>query len=192
MSFGARSERNARKITSRIDAVDRVERDPAVQRGQHLREQRRQIQRHELVQEDEEREREQRGSASSPRRRSPAASSRLLRLSPSSSEALAENCSALTPSYIACPSVPTPRKIGILENRVLLRDRGKRRFFGDDLAVGLADRDAVAVRRPHHHAFHDGLAADKGGLLTAFQDRHQLRVGGQAEKAFYGQRVELS
>jgi hypothetical protein len=33
----------------------------------------------------------------------------------------------------------------------------------------------------HHHTFHDGLSADEGGFLAAFQDRHELGVGKKTE-----------
>ena len=59
--------------------------------------------------------------------------------------------------------------------------RGERHLFGDDFAVGLAHRHAIAVGRAHHDAFHDGLAADEG-FLAAFQDRHQLGMGKKTKK----------
>ena len=79
------------------------------------------------------------------------------------------------PSDIAWPSVPSPRSTGNLKNRVLLGHPRHRHLFGDDLAVGLANRDAIAVGRAHHDAFHDGLAADEG-FLAALEDREHLNM----------------
>ena len=47
-----------------------------------------------------------------------------------------------------------------------------RDMLGDDVPVGFTNRHAVAVGSSHHDTFHDGLSADEGGFLAAFQDRH--------------------
>ena len=98
-----------------------------------------------------------------------------------SSAALAEKRSAFMPSDIACPSVPSPRRNGQLESRVLLRHPRERAFFGDDLAIRLAHRDAIAVRGAHHDAFHHGLAADQR-FFAAFQDGQHLNMRAKAQE----------
>jgi hypothetical protein len=35
------------------------------------------------------------------------------------------------------------------------------------------------MRRPHHNAFHDGLAANECGFFAVFEDRKQLQMGEQ-------------
>ena len=104
-----------------------------------------QIQRHEFVHEDEEHERKNQVQAPSSSREIsfgflPAAAS-----SASSSAALAENRSAFMPSDMAWPSVPSPRRTGSLKIGYF-SEIGQRALFGHDLAIRLANRDAVAVR----------------------------------------------
>src|SRR5687768_4901327 len=73
-----------------------------------------------------------------------------------------------------------------LENRVLLGNARERALFDGHFAIRLADRNAVAMRRPHHDALHDGLAADEC-LLAAFEHRQHLDVRGKAQKTSNGQ-----
>src|ERR1039457_1359306 len=65
-----------------------------------------------------------------------------------------------------------PAENGVFENLVLVGHPGERHFLGHNVTVGFTNRHAVAVRSPHHDTFHDGLSADEGGFLAAFQDRH--------------------
>ena len=83
---------------------------------------------------------------------------------------------------MAWQSVPTPRKTGSLKILCFSERRGQRLLVGDDFAVGLAHRHAVAVGRAHHDALHHGLPADEG-LLAAFQDGHHLSVQEKLEKS---------
>jgi hypothetical protein len=71
--------------------------------------------------------------------------------------------------------VPTPRKTGYLKILCCLGDARQGHFLGDDFAVRLAHRHAVAVRGAHHDALHHGLPADEG-FLAAFEDGHQLNL----------------
>ena len=64
---------------------------------------------------------------------------------------------------------------GQFEDLVLLGKTRQRHLLGDDFARWLAHRNAIAVRRAHHDAFHDGLASDER-LFAALEDGHQLRV----------------
>ena len=94
---------------------------------------------------------------------------------------MAENRSALTPSHMACPSVPTPRKTGYWKIGYFSDTRGRGASSRDHFAVGFPHGDTIAVRRPHHDAFDDGLTAHER-LFAAFQNWQQLRVRGQANK----------
>ena len=68
------------------------------------------------------------------------------------------------------------------ENRILFRHAVKRLLFGHQLAIGLANSHAIAVRGAHHDAFEHCLAADED-LLAAFEDRQHLDVRRQAQKS---------
>ena len=161
-------------------AVDDVEGDPAVQ-GREALPSSGQVQRNELVQENKESKREDRLSRHHPGEISCGFSFWPRRAS-SSSDALAENFNAFTPSHIAWPSVPTPRRTGYLKIGYFSETRGSGDSSVTISPFGFADRHAVAVRRAHHHAFDDGLAADEG-LLAAFQHGKQLRVRRQTDEA---------
>ena len=65
---------------------------------------------------------------------------------------------------------------GQLEDGVLFGNPRQVLLFGDDFAALPAHRHAVAVRGAHHHAFHHRLAADEG-FLAAFQNRQDEAVG---------------
>ena len=56
-----------------------------------------------------------------------------------------------------------------------------RHLFGHNFAVGFADRDAIAVRRPHHDPFDDSLPADES-LFAALEHGQQLDMGSKAKK----------
>ena len=83
---------------------------------------------------------------------------------------------------MAWHSVPTPRKSGNLKILCFSESRPSGFSVGDDFAVGLAHRHAVAVGRPHHDALHHRLPADEG-FLAAFQDGHHLSVQEKPEKS---------
>src|SRR5581483_7790890 len=76
---------------------------------------------------------------------------------------------------------------GPLEEAMLLGHARNRHFLGNHLAVRLANRDAIAVWRPHHDALHDGLTADKS-LLAALKYREHLDMCEKTEKSTDGQR----
>ena len=65
---------------------------------------------------------------------------------------------------------------GQLENGILIRNPFQGALFCDDFTIGLSDRDAVAVRRSHHHAFHHGLAADERRFFSVFEHGQELNV----------------
>ena len=79
----------------------------------------------------------------------------------------------LNAELMAWYRVPMPRRMGNLKMRILLRHARQGHLFGDDLATRLAYRDAIAVGRAHHDAFHDGLPADQR-LFAALKDGHHL------------------
>src|ERR1035441_5645890 len=70
---------------------------------------------------------------------------------------------------------------GVFKDLVLVGHTGERHLLGYNVAVGFANRHAVAVGSPHHDPFHDGLSADEGSILAAFQDRHKLGVDKKTE-----------
>ena len=83
------------------------------------------------------------------------------------------------PSHMAWPSVPRPRRIGSLKIGYFSDMRGSGLSSVTISPFGFAHRDAIAVRRAHHDAFHHGLAADQR-FLAAFEDGQHLNVCAQA------------
>lgn len=77
-------------------------------------------------------------------------------------------------------------KDGVFKERVLFAHAGDGFFFHDDFAIGFAYGDAIAVRRAHHYALHDGLTADEG-FLTAFEHGEHLDMGEKTKSCSDGQ-----
>jgi len=94
-------------------------------------------------------------------------------------EALAENCKALMPA-----PWPVPGCLRLAgwdsERRGISRRAWPAAARRDHLAGGLADRDAITVRRPHHDALDDGLAADES-LVGAGERGQRPDLGEQAQ-----------
>ena len=59
----------------------------------------------------------------------------------------------------------------ILENRVDFGDLRQRHLLRRNLPIGFPHRDAIGMRRAHHHTLHHRLSADEC-FLAAFQNRH--------------------
>ena len=142
-------------------------------------------QRHELVHEDKEGEREeQAGGHAQPgrARRRVAAAALALPFLQRHVGREAQRADAQLHGLVESSDAAKNR---VLVDLVALRHAVDGHFLGDDPAIRLAHRDAITVRGAHHHAFHDGLPADEG-FLAALQCGQHLRMHEDAEKSAEG------
>ena len=182
--LGAREqEQIAQKNADADQAVGHVDREAAGERGNAVADSRGQIQRNELIQEDEERQEKTKPRVIILELISPDFSPSLARLR--LKRGIERKLGASRPSAMVWPILPRPRSTGYLKIGYLSAILRNRVLLGDDLAVGLAHGDAVAVRRQHHHAFHHRLAADER-FFTAFQHGQHLQMRGQAQESSNG------
>ena len=142
-----------------------------------------QFERHELVEEEEEQERDDQICGHHP---GGYARGLAVRTFLQSRAALAENLQGAHAQRHRLAERAQTAHHRVFEHRVFLGHARERQLFGDDAAGGFANRDAVAVRRAHHDAFHDGLAADKR-FLAAFENGQKLGVHRKAQKTSNGQ-----